>query len=630
MRINKVWGYLSLFFLLAIGIWVINLYADWLWFCNLGYEAVFMKTFLASWGVRLAAWLLFFLFFYINLFFTRKSLSTFPNPRFKEQIESGNLGRFFAPKRITMIFLGASLIISFFYSASAGSMWMPTQQFINGVAFGIREPIFQRDVSFYIFQLPFLRLLYTYLQTMVILTLVVAGIIYFISSPTVQVGRRISFVPQIGQGHLSLLLAFSFLLKAGDYRLKMYELMLSPGGVTFGPGYTDINANLPALWILFLLAVLIAGLLVFNIFRRQSRLIYISIGLLVGASLLVGSVYPGLVQQFRVSPNELALERPYLEHNIALTRRAFGLDDIVREIYPAQAELGWDGLERNKGTLDNVRLWDYRPLRQTYNQLQGIKPYYEFVDVDTDRYNIGGEYRQVMLSARELNQDKLASQAQTWVNLRLQYTHGYGMTMSPVARVTSQGLPVFTVQDIPPVLFGGLELAQPEIYYGEISNNYAIVNTKMPEFSYPVGDNNAFTHYEGSGGVPLNNFARRFLYALKFSDYNLILSKEVTPGSRIMFNRRILPRAQALAPFLRYDGDPYLVLSEGRLYWVLDAYTISDTFPYAQPYEGINYIRNSAKVIIDAYHGSVDFYLIDPGDPLIQTFSRIFPGLFKD
>lgn len=630
MRINKIWGYALLFFFLIMGIWVSGLYTDWLWFQNLGYEAVFMKTFLSRWGVRLAAWLLFFLFLYINLLLSRKTFLVSLDSGLRGKIALSSLGRFLSPSKITLFFLVVCLVISFFFSAYMGSMWMPVQQFIQRAAFGTREPIFQRDASFYIFQLPFWRLLYTYLQTMIIFTLVSTGIIYFLSSPTVQVGRRISFVPQVGQGHLSFLLALSFLLKAGDYRLKMYELMLSPGGVTFGPGYTDINANLPALWILLFLAVVIAGLLIFNIFRRQSRLIYISIGLLIGASLLVGSIYPGLVQQFRVSPNELVLERPFLAHNIALTRQAFGLDNILKEVYPAQAELDWGGLEKNKGTLDNVRLWDYRPLRQTYNQLQGIKPYYEFVDVDTDRYNIGGEYRQVMLSARELNQEKLASQAQTWVNLRLQYTHGYGMTMSPVARVTSQGLPVFTVQDIPPVLSGGLELKRPEIYYGEISNDYVIVNTKTPEFSYPVGDNNAFIHYEGSGGVPLNSFGRRLLYALKFSDYNLILSKEITPQSRIMFNRRILPRVSALAPFLRYDGDPYLVLSEGRLFWILDAYTVADTFPYSQPYEGINYIRNSAKVVIDAYHGNVDFYLIDPGDPLIQTYSRIFPGLFKD
>ncbi len=629
MKINKIWIYILSFFFLIAAIWLAGQYANWLWFYNLGYEKVFLKILFSSWGVRLAAWLLFFLFLYVNLFFTGKTLLASPGFGFGERIEGSILGRFFTPGKITLFFLLASLAISFFFSAPADNMWMPVQQFIHGAAFGIKEPIFQKDLSFYIFQLPLWRLLYTYLQTIVISTLILAGIIYYLSSPTVQVGRRISLVPQKGQGHLSFLLALAFLLKAGDYLLRMYELMLSPGGVTFGPGYTDINANLPALWILLFLTIAIVGLLIFNIFRRQSRLIYISIGLLIGASLLVGSIYPGLVQQFQVSPNELALERPFLAYNIDLTRKAFGLDNISKEVYPARAELDWGGLDKNKGTLDNVRLWDYRPLRQTYNQLQGIKPYYEFVDVDTDRYDIGGERRQVMLSARELNQDKLASQAQTWVNLRLQYTHGYGMTMSPVARVTSQGLPVFTVQDIPPVLSGGLELKRPEIYYGEISNDYAVVNTRTPEFSYPVGDNNAFTHYEGSGGVPLNSFGRRLLYALKFSDYNLILSKEITPQSRIMFNRRILPRVRALAPFLRYDGDPYLVLSEGRLFWILDAYTIADTFPYSQPYEGINYIRNSVKVIIDAYEGDVDFYLIDPGDPLVLTYSRIFPGLFK-
>ncbi len=627
---SKIWIFVVFFVLLVLGIWLTGLYTDWLWFKNLGYEAVFMTVFLSRWGVRLAAWLLFFLFLYINLLFTRRTLLTFSNSELRERIAGSGLGRFLTPGKVTLFFLGVSLLISFFFSAYAGSLWLPVQQFIQGVKFGIEEPIFQRDASFYIFQLPFWRTLYTFLQTMIILTLLSTGVIYFLSNPTVQVGRKMAFIPQRGQGHLSLLLALSFLLKAWDYRLKMYELLFSTRGVTFGPGYTDLNANLPALWILLFLSVAIAGLLLFNIFRRQSRLIFISVGLLIVASLLVGSIYPGLVQQFRVGPNEFVLERPFLEHNIALTRKAFGLDDVRQEMYPASPELDWEGLEEERGTLDNVRLWDYRPLRQTYNQLQGIRPYYEFVDVDTDRYILDGENRQVMLSARELNQEKLASQAQTWVNLRLQYTHGYGLAMSPVARVTPQGLPAFTIQDIPPVTSGGLELNRPEIYYGQISNDYVIVNTRTAEFSYPVGDTNAFTHYEGNGGVLLNSFGKRLLYALKFSDYNMILSGEITPESRIMFNRRIFSRVSTLAPFLRYDEDPYLVLAEGRLFWILDAYTVTGNFPYSQPYNGINYMRNSVKVVVDAYNGNVDFYLADANDPLVRTYSRIFPTLFKN
>ncbi len=631
MMRSKIRIFVLFFFILAIGIWITGLYTDWLWFQNLEYGAVFMTSFLSRWGVRLAAWLLFFLVLFINLLFTRKTLLNFSNPELRERIVGSSLGRFFTPGKVTLLFLGLSLVISFFFSAYAGSLWLPVQQFIQGVKFGIEEPIFQRDASFYIFQLPFWRILYTFSQTVIIITLLITGSVYFLSNPTVQVGRRITLIPQRGQGHLSLLLALSFLLKAWDYRLKMYELLFSPRGVTYGPGYTDMNANLPALWILLFLSLAIVGLLLFNMFRRQSRLIYISIGLLIGASLLVGSIYPALVQQFRVDPNEFVFERPYLEHNIALTRQAFGLEDIREEMYPASLGLSWNSLDDAWGvTLDNVRLWDYRPLRQTFNQLQGVKPYYEFVDVDTDRYTIDGEYRQVMLSARELNQGKLPSQAQTWVNLRLQYTHGYGLTMNPVAKVTSQGLPVFTIQGIPPALSGGLELNRPEVYYGEISSDYVVVNTKTSEFDYPVGDTNAFTHYEGNGGVLLNSFARRLLYALKFSDYNLILSGEITPESRIMFNRRIFSRVSTLAPFLHFDDDPYLVLSEGRLFWILDAYTVTNNFPYSQPYGGANYMRNSVKAVIDAYHGDVDLYIVDPGDPLIETYSRIFPTLFKD
>jgi uncharacterized membrane protein (UPF0182 family) len=617
--------------IIALGLvfWVAGLYTDLLWFENLGYGFVFWNVFLSQWAVRLGGWLIFFLFLFVNLLFTRHVLVNLVNLELREKITGTFLGRFLTPHKIILFFFVASLLLSFLFSSYTGSLWLEVRQFIQGMEFGLNDPIYYREVSFYVFQLPFLRSLYAFLQAMVIITIIITGIIYFIANPPVQVGRRIVFLPYHGQSHLSLLLAFSFLLKAWDYRLKMYELMLSPRGATFGPGFTDLNANLPALWVLFFLSLIIAGLLVFNMYRRQARLIFLSIGALIAASIIVGSIFPSLVQQFRVDPNEFVFERPFLEHNINFTLKAYNLDNVRTKNYPGLPRLEVEDLEAAAGTIENVRLWDYRPLRQTYNQLQGIRPYYEFVDVDTDRYYLDGKYRQVMLSARELNQKRLATQAQTWVNLRLQYTHGYGLTMSPVATITDQGLPEFAIRDIPPSSSGGLEVKRPEIYYGEISSDFVIVNTRTPEFNYPMGDANVYTHYEGKGGVPLNSMGRKLLYALKFSDYRILLSGEITGESRIMFNRNIKERVSKIAPFLRYDADPYLVLSSGRLFWVLDAYTFSRTFPYAEPFEGINYMRNSVKVIVDAYNGSVDFYIADPSDPVILTYAEIFPGLFK-
>ena len=621
--------FVALLVALGLMIWAAGFYTDFLWFDNLGYGAVFWNIFLSRWTVRLAAGLIFFLFLFINLLFTRRILLSSLNIGLRERITGTFLGGLLTKRGLTLFFLFGSLLWAFGFSGYTGELWLQVRQFLLGVEFGLVEPIFQKDVSFYIFQLPFWRSLYTFLQVTVISTLFVHFVIYLLTNPPVQVGRRVFSFPYRGWGHLSFLLSLAFLLKAADYFLQMYGLLFSPRGVAFGPCYADLHANLPALWILFFLTLGAGGLLIYNIYRRQARLVGISIGILLGASLLVGGIYPSLLQQFRVEPNEFALERPYIENNIKFTRRAFALDEISVEHYPVTGKLDYAGLQEAGGTIENVRLWDYRPLRQTINQLQGIRPYYTFSDVDTDRYYIDDQYRQVMLSAREFDPKKLAEPARTWVNLRLQYTHGYGLAMTPVARATEQGMPEFIVQDIPPVLEEGLELERPEIYYGETGSDYVLVNTKTREFDYPLGDTNIYTHYEGPGGVQLNNLARKLLFALKFSDHNLLLSGELTKQSRIMFNRRILERVGKIAPFLRYDEDPYLVLAEGKLFWLLDAYTVTDMFPYAEPFEGLNYIRNSVKVVVDAYEGTVEFYISDPDDPLLQTYGRIFPGLFQ-
>lgn len=629
LRMRLRYFIIAFFLLIGILFWGVGIYTDWLWFANLGYGEVFLTVFFTEWAVRLVAWLLFFLFLFFNLLFLRSAILNLPNLELREKIIASPLGRWFTPGKITFLFLLASLIISFLFTSYTGNLWLEVRQFFQASSFNISEPIFGQDASFYVFALPFLRALYTFLQSMVMLTILAVGVIYFMINPPVQVGRRIILLPYRGQAHLSLLLALSFLLKAGDYRLQMYELLFSPRGVTFGPGYADLNANLPVLWVLLFMAVAVAMLLVLNAVRRNNRLVFAGIAVLVFTSIGAGSIYPSLVQQFRVDPNEFVFERPFLEHNIEMTLKAYALDDAQAEDYPVLPQISWDSLDEASGTIDNVRLWDYRPLRQTYNQLQGIRPYYEFVDVDTDRYYLDGEYRQVMLAARELNTNNLPEQAQTWVNLRLLYTHGYGLAMSPVARVTAQGLPDFVIGDVPVVTEAELEVDRPEVYYGEISTDFVIVNTNTPEMNYPKGDANVFTHYEGEGGVQLQSFLHRLLFALKFSDYRVLISGEIHPESRIMFNRSIRDRVNRIAPFLRYDQDPYLVLADGRLQWIIDAYTTSGNFPYAQPTGNINYMRNPVKVVVDAYHGHVDFYVVDPEDPIITTYGQIFPGLFK-
>jgi len=370
------------------------------------------------------------------------------------------------------------------------------------------------------------------------------------------------------------------------------------------------------------------GLLLFFILRRRFRWILYGLGGWIVAAIIVGGIFPGLMQRFQVQPSELARERPYIEYNIQATREAFALSQVEEEAFPAEKSPSYQDVVQNRQTIDNIRLWDHRPLKDTYNQIQAIRLYYDFHDVDVDRYVIDDTYRQVMLSARELSPEKLAGEAQTWVNRRLQFTHGYGVALSPVNEISSEGLPVLLVKDIPPV--GHFDIEQPQIYFGEKTNDYVIVNTKTQEFDYPMGEENVYGHYEGEDGVSIGSFFRKLVYAWEFGDFNILISGELSTESRVLYYRNIGERVSHLAPFLELDSDPYLVVMDGRLFWIQDAYTTTARYPYSQPLGegGLNYIRNSVKAAVDAYNGSVTFYVIDPEDALIRTYQSIFPELF--
>ncbi len=365
-----------------------------------------------------------------------------------------------------------------------------------------------------------------------------------------------------------------------------------------------------------------------NLFLRRWRLLTVA-GAAWLALAFLGGLYPAVVQRFIVAPNELAAERPFIAHAIAFTRYAFGLDNIRERDFSASGTLTPQVLEANQATIQNIRLWDWRPLLTTYSQLQEIRLYYTFNDVDVDRYLIGGQLRQVMLAARELDTDQLPEQAQTWINRHLIYTHGYGVVVSPVNEFTREGLPLLLVRDIPPKADDpALEVTRPEIYFGEVTRDYAIVHTTEPEFDYPSGDQNIYTRYEGPAGVPLGGFFRRLLFALRFGHSQILFSSAIQPESRILYHRQIGERVQMLAPFLWYDPDPYPVIADGRIIWLWDAYTWSNSFPYSEPFSGVNYIRNSVKVAIDAYTGETTFYVVDPTDPIIRVYQSIFPTLF--
>jgi uncharacterized membrane protein (UPF0182 family) len=429
------------------------------------------------------------------------------------------------------------------------------------------------------------------------------------------------------QLHLAVLGAFIFLTFAAGHWLDLFDLMYSPRGVAFGASYTDVHVSIPALWTMIAVATAAAVILLVNIVLRRSALSLLAIFIWIAVGIVGGGLIPGIFQRYLVEPNELARETPYIENNIRFTNIAYGLNEITERDFSQIEPLTPENLASHESVLKNLRLWDYRPLQQTYQQIQAIRLYYRFLDVDFDRYIIDDELRQVALAAREL--DKTQLQSPTWVNQKLQFTHGYGVVVNPVNQVTSEGLPQLWVQDLPPKSNVDLPIERPEIYYGESTEDYVFVQTKEREFNYPSGNENVFTNYQGAGGVVLDSYLKRLAFALRLADANMLLSQEFTAQSRVLLYRNIGDRTRQIAPFLRYDEDPYLVIGqEGRLYWIQDAYTVSDLFPYSQPINGLNYIRNSVKVIVDAYNGSLTFYMADPEDPLIQTYAAIFPRLF--
>jgi uncharacterized membrane protein (UPF0182 family) len=462
-----------------------------------------------------------------------------------------------------------------------------------------------------------------------VLTTVATAAVYFLYRG-IQYGPQGLFLSERARTHLLVLVALLFAVKAAGYFLEAFDLVYSTRGTAFGASYTDVYANLPALRLLTLLSLVAAALSVTQIYRPGFRYIILGVGAMIMVHLVGLSLYPSLLQRFRVVPNEVDAERPFIERNIKFTRLAYGLDKIESAEFPAEEQLTAADLKRSDSTIKNIRLWDHRPLLTTYGQLQEIRTYYKFVDVDNDRYNINGTYRQVMLSARELSHPHLPSRI--WINEHLTYTHGYGVVFGPVNQVTPEGLPEFFIQDIPPVSSDSIKITRPEIYYGELANDYVFTKTTARELDYPAGDQNIYTTYEGRGGVPLGSFWRKLLFSAHHATLRILFSEDITRDSRILYHRQIQERVNKIAPFITFDRDAYLVIAQdGRLFWIIDGYTTSNRFPYSQPTppRGTNYIRNSVKAVIDAYNGTVDFYLSDPTDPITLAYGKIFPGLFK-
>ncbi len=603
----------------------IALYTDWLWFHEVGFPQVFttVLTFELILGIVFGG--LFALLLYINVKLASQATGYgYTSEPSVIELPSTDL----VDPLLHRLLLPVTIVLGFIVASNAAGHWQSFLLFLNWVPFKLEDPLFNRDIGFYVFRLPAITALYHWLNLALSLTFLATASTYLLYRGMVYTPQAISLTNR-ARTHLFILIAAILLVKAGGYVLDAFELLYSPRGAAFGASYADVYGSLPTLRFMALLALIAAGLCLVQIYRPGFKYLLTGVGGLLVAHVVALNLYPSLLQRFRVVPNEVAAERPFIERNIQFTRRAYGLDKVESEGFPAEEKLTAADLKRNVLTIQNIRLWEHRPLLATLGQLQEIRTYYKFVDVDNDRYQIDGTYRQVMISARELSYEHLPSRI--WINEHLTYTHGYGVVFGPVNQVTPEGLPEFFIKDIPPVSSQPLKVTRPEIYYGELANDYVFVNTKAQELDYPSGDQNVYTTYEGKGGVPVHSLWRKLLYSASYATLRIALSNDITKESRILYYRQIQERVKKIAPFITFDHDSYLVIAQGgRLFWIIDGYTTSDRYPYSEPAGRMgNYIRNSVKAVVDAYNGTVTFYLSSPDDPIIAAYAKIFPGLFQ-
>jgi uncharacterized membrane protein (UPF0182 family) len=613
------------------------------WFDAVGFSDVFWTRLFWRSCIWLGTFACYAVFLYGNyrlaLWLSRESPWRKLSPKLP-LAPGGHLPRYAAIAFILLISLQAAM--------STLPFWDSIPKFLNATPFNQTDPLFQRDISFYFFRLPIYEGLQHAAIELLLAALMIVATVYLLKGEIRPERGWKYFLTGDVKSHVCLLLAALAAAISIGFLLKRYDLLFSPHGVVYGAGYTDVHARLHAYWVLAFVTLAVGLLFILSIWRSGFVWPLMGIALYFVVLIVIGGGYPWLQQRLVVEPTELSRERPYIEHSIDYTNAAYALDQVQSIPFPVEDTLTATQLSQNAPTLDNIRLWDYRPLLSTYRQLQEIRLYYRFQDVDIDRYTLPNDYRQVALSARELDYTQAAPEAQTWVNQRLKFTHGFGVVLSPVNQVTPDGLPELWIKNVPPVSSIDIEVTEPRIYYGEVTNQYVFTGATTDEFDYPQGDTNAPYRYQGKGGVPLNSFLRRLAYAYDFGNLKLLISNYINRSSRIHYYRTVRDRARQIAPFLTYDSDPYIAIIEGRLKWILDAYTTSDRYPYSEPLNHsndvgefannavivqlaqaqTNYLRDAAKVVIDAYDGTVEFFVIDEADPILATYRKIFPNLF--
>ena len=619
-----VWAFVVVLLVLLLPN-LVTLAAQWPWFRALGYERVFATRLVAKTLLGVGVGVVAFAFLYTNLRFAQRGV--LPEPLVLRLNQGAALDVTQLLRRLTLpAALGPALL--FGLAATAG--WLGVLQFLHRTPFGVSDPVFGKDVGYYVFTLPVVASAIGFLTVLTIAALLATVVLYVLRQDVVAQRRRVSVEPS-AQWHLAGLIAFLFLLAAlRVYFVRVPGLLYSTTGPLVGASFADLHATLTGLRLAGLAAVAGGALVLWGTrTHRLARATLLALGIYFGVSLLGVVLYPAIFQKLAVAPNELVKETPQLAFHIAATRRAWGLDNVVTRDLTGESELTSRDIEANQATILNVRLWDREPLLQTFGQLQEIRTYYDFVSVDDDRYWIDGKYRQVLLSPRELNAASLPTR--TFINEHLTFTHGMGLTLGPVNQVTAEGLPVLFIKNLPPASNVSLQVTRPEIYFGELTDSWVFARTHQREFDYPSGDENIYASYAGTGGVRVGSWLRRLVLATYLGSLKVLLSSDITNDSRALYIRNIRERARTALPFLAFDGDPYLVVGDsGRLRWILDAYTATSRYPYAEPLaDGTNYVRNSVKVVIDAFDGTVTAYLADAADPLVRTLAKVFPGIFQ-
>jgi uncharacterized protein len=608
---------------------------DLVWFSSLGFRAVVFIWLFAQVGVFVAVFVVAAAALYLSGLIALRAMPDRERlrvVRFPEDLRQLSLPEVirslgeWVPWRL--LIAAVALLLGIFVAAGEASNWDLYLKAIYATKFGIIEPAFGRDAGFYVFNLPLLTELRALALLLIFLAAAIAAGVYW-ARGGLDFRETPPRISPAAVSQFSVLLGLFFLQRAYTYWLDRFDLLFHTDGVVFGFRYVDDVLWRPGFWLLIVLALAAAIICFSNLSAGGARRLVAAAVIVFAPGLLLNLLQP-VIESLRVKPDELRIEKPYLAANISLTRDAFKLDKIDVMPFPATGHLTRASLDQDSPTIKNIRLWDPRPLIATYRQLQEIRLYYDFRDVEVDRYWIQGDFDQVMLSARELNPDLLPENAHTWVNQHLKFTHGSGIVMSPVNAKDTEGLPVFYLKDIPSVSKVGLKVDEPGIYYGEEPDNYVVVKTNTPEFDYPRGSDNVFGYYQTDDGIKISGIAHRLLFSYYFKDINLLVSDTFQPQSKILIRRNVRDRVARLAPFLVQDRDPYIVLHNGRLAWIIDCYTTSDRFPYSQRNgEQISYIRNAVKVVVDAYTGRTVLYVSDPADPVIKTWQRIFPTLFQ-